>query len=94
MGSRSDRSRPYTGEFKRDAVALVRSSGRTATEVARRIGVGAEGLRNRRAGWTSARGRSDPGTGPSAPPAGAPGRGTLTAQRQPGRPQEQHPRRG
>ncbi|MFJ9753228.1 transposase [Streptomyces chartreusis] len=46
VGSKSNRSRRYTEEFKRDAVALVRSSGRTVTEVARQIGVSAEGLRN------------------------------------------------
>ncbi|MFD5520089.1 transposase [Streptomyces sp. NPDC127066] len=39
--------RRYTEESKRDAVALVRSSGRTVTEVARELGVSAEGLRNR-----------------------------------------------
>ncbi|WP_351234463.1 transposase [Streptomyces sp. NPDC002133] len=33
--SKSNRSRRYTEEFKRDAVALVRSSGKTVTEVAR-----------------------------------------------------------
>jgi len=37
----------YSEEFKRDAVALVRSSGRTVTEVARDLGVSPEGLR----GW-------------------------------------------
>ncbi|MFE2094427.1 transposase [Streptomyces sp. NPDC059460] len=46
MGSKSSRSRRYTEEFKRDAVALVHSSGKTVTEVARDIGVSAEGLRN------------------------------------------------
>ncbi|WP_406356989.1 transposase [Streptomyces sp. NBC_01635] len=46
MGNKSNRSRRYTEEFKRDAVALVRSSGRTVTEVARELGVSAEGLRN------------------------------------------------
>ncbi|KFG71714.1 transposase [Streptomyces mutabilis] len=46
MGSKSNRSRRYSEEFKRDAVALVHSSGRTVTEVAREIGVSAEGLRN------------------------------------------------
>ncbi|WP_327270990.1 transposase (plasmid) [Streptomyces sp. NBC_01224] len=40
-------SKRYTSEFKRDAVALVRSSGRNVTEVARELGVSAEGLR----GW-------------------------------------------
>ncbi len=43
MGNRSTR---YTEEFKRDAVALVRSSGRTVNEVARELGVSSEGLRN------------------------------------------------
>ncbi|WP_373463648.1 transposase [Streptomyces canus] len=38
MGSKSNRSRRYTEEFKRDAVALVRSSGKTVTEVARQGG--------------------------------------------------------
>ncbi|WP_327320369.1 transposase [Streptomyces sp. NBC_01235] len=46
MGSKSNRSRRYSEEFKGDAVALVRSSGKTVTEVAREIGVSAEGLRN------------------------------------------------
>jgi transposase len=36
----------YSEEFKRDAVALVRSSGRTVNEVARDLGVSSEGLRN------------------------------------------------
>ncbi|MFJ3508563.1 transposase [Streptomyces luteogriseus] len=35
-------SRRYSEEFKRDAVALVCSCGRTVTEVAREIGVSAE----------------------------------------------------
>lgn len=39
-------SKRYTAEFKRDAVALVHSSGKTVTEVAREIGVSPEGLRN------------------------------------------------
>lgn len=37
----------YSEEFKKDAVALVRSSGKTVTEVARDLGVSPEGLR----GW-------------------------------------------
>jgi transposase len=45
VGIKSNRSRRYTEEFKR-AVALVASSGKTATEVARELGVSAEGLRN------------------------------------------------
>ncbi|MFH0244286.1 hypothetical protein ACGRHY_18135 [Streptomyces sp. HK10] len=34
MGSRSNRSRRYSEEFERDAVAPVHSSGRTVTETA------------------------------------------------------------
>ncbi|MGW1412573.1 transposase [Streptomyces sp. NPDC002403] len=47
MGSKSNRrGRRYMEEFKRDAVALVRSSGKTVPDVSRKIGVSAEGLRN------------------------------------------------
>ncbi|GAA3907318.1 transposase [Streptomyces sp. NPDC003328] len=46
MGSKSSRSGRCTDGFKRDAVALVCSSGKTVTEVAREIGVSAERLRN------------------------------------------------
>lgn len=46
MSKKSNTSKRYTPEFKRDAVALVHSSGKTVTEVAREIGVSAEGLRN------------------------------------------------
>ncbi|MGW1093347.1 transposase [Streptomyces sp. NPDC002596] len=61
MGSKSNRSRRYTEEFKRDAVALVRSSGKTVTEVAREIGVSAEGLRNWVKQDTIDRGQGAPG---------------------------------
>ncbi|MET8331995.1 transposase, partial [Streptomyces sp. NPDC005181] len=37
--NRSQGRKRYTSEFKRDAVALVRSSGRNVTEVARELGV-------------------------------------------------------
>ncbi|MEH0510605.1 MULTISPECIES: transposase [unclassified Streptomyces] len=60
MGSKSNRSRRYTEEFKRDAVALVRSSGKTVTEVARQLGVSAEGLRN----WVK---QDEPDCGHGAP---------------------------
>ncbi|PWI04888.1 IS3 family transposase, partial [Streptomyces sp. NWU339] len=47
MSKKSNTRKRYTAEFKKDAVELVRSSGRTVTEVARELGVSAEGLR----GW-------------------------------------------
>ena len=37
----------YTDEFKRDAIALVDSSGKTVTAVARELGISSESLR----GW-------------------------------------------
>ncbi|MFM9700699.1 transposase [Streptomyces europaeiscabiei] len=37
----------YTEEFKRDAIALVDSSGKTVTAVARELGISSESLR----GW-------------------------------------------
>ncbi|MFF4551254.1 transposase [Streptomyces sp. NPDC001406] len=45
MGSKY--TKRYTAEFKRDAVALVDSTGRTVTEVARELGVSPESLRGR-----------------------------------------------
>ncbi|MFF7190405.1 transposase [Streptomyces sp. NPDC008222] len=48
MSGKSDMSKRYTAEFKRDAIALVRSSPRrTVTEIARELGVSPEGLRGR-----------------------------------------------
>jgi transposase len=50
-----------TAEFKRDAVALVRSSPhRNVTEIARELGVSPEGLR----GWAK-QARVDRGEGPA-----------------------------
>lgn len=46
LGKRN-RIKRYTEEFKRDAIALVDSRGRTVTEVARDFGVSPESLR----GW-------------------------------------------
>lgn len=46
VSRKSNTSKRYTAEFKRDAVALAHSSGKTVTEVARQIGVSPEGLRN------------------------------------------------
>ncbi|MGW1898482.1 transposase [Streptomyces hirsutus] len=65
MSKKSNTSKRYTAEFKRDAVALVHSSGKTVTEVAREIGVSAEGLRN----WVR-QDQADRGHGPA---------GTLTS---------------
>src|SRR5215475_9806287 len=38
--------RPYPEEFRREAVRLVEVSGRSVTDVAKELGVSAEGLRN------------------------------------------------
>ena len=51
----------YTEEFRRDAVALVRSSGRPINEVARELGMSHETLRN----WVRKQDRQ-PGSGGSA----------------------------
>lgn len=60
MSHKSNTSKRYTAEFKKDAVDLVRSSGRTVTEVARELGVSSEGLR----GWVRQAG-VDRGEGPA-----------------------------
>ncbi|GAB2468534.1 transposase [Streptomyces incanus] len=43
--SKSNHSKRYADEFKRDAVELAPASGKTVTEVARDPGVSPEGLR-------------------------------------------------
>lgn len=58
----------YSGEFKRDAVALVESSGRRIPSVARELGVNPESLRQ----WVQ---RSRAAAGAS----GAGGEGPMTA---------------
>ncbi|MDX2935519.1 transposase [Streptomyces ipomoeae] len=45
MGSKY--TKRYSEEFKRDAIALVASSGRTVTEVARELGISSESPRGR-----------------------------------------------
>lgn len=45
MGSKY--TKRYSEEFKRDAIALVASLGRTVTEVARELGISSESVR----GW-------------------------------------------
>ncbi|MEV0282289.1 transposase [Streptomyces sp. NPDC050610] len=45
MGSKY--TKRYSEEYKRDAIELVRSSGRTVTDIARELGVSSESLR----GW-------------------------------------------
>ncbi|MER7959330.1 transposase [Streptomyces sp. NPDC096030] len=46
MSKKSNTSKRYTAEFKRDAVALALASDKTVTGVARDLGVSPEGLRN------------------------------------------------
>ncbi|MFJ9447997.1 transposase [Kitasatospora sp. NPDC101235] len=59
MSGKSNMSKRYTAEFKRDAIALIRSSPhRNVTEIARELGVGPEGLR----GWVK-QDRTDRGEG-------------------------------
>ncbi|MFD9374572.1 transposase [Streptomyces sp. NPDC059999] len=59
MGSKY--TKRYSDEYKRDAIELVRSSGRTVTEVARELGISSESLR----GWVKkARAAQDNGSGP------------------------------
>jgi len=41
----SNFQKPYTPEFRREAVALYRSSGRSLTEIAHDLGVSSESLR-------------------------------------------------
>lgn len=60
MGSKSNFSKRYTAEFKRDAVELALSSDKTVTEVARDLGVSPESLR----GWVK-QARTDRGQGPA-----------------------------
>ncbi|MFH8342857.1 transposase [Streptomyces sp. AM6-12] len=43
MGSKY--TKRYTEEFKRDAIALVDSSGKTVTAIARELGISSESLR-------------------------------------------------
>ncbi|MFD1832878.1 transposase [Streptomyces desertarenae] len=62
-GTKSNRSRRYTEEFERDAIALVHSSGKTVAGVARELGVSAGGLRKR-----ARRDRADRGQGASGEP--------------------------
>ncbi|MGW3108277.1 transposase [Streptomyces sp. NPDC001100] len=56
MGSKY--TKRYTEEFKRDAIALVDSSGKTVTAVARELGISSESLR----GWYR-QARADQGEG-------------------------------
>ncbi len=60
MSKKSNMSKRYTAEFKRDAVALALSSDKTVTEVARDLGVSPEGLR----GWVK-QAKVDRGEGPA-----------------------------
>jgi transposase len=61
VSGNSNMSKRYTAEFKRDAIALVRSSPhRNVTEIARELGVSPEGLR----GWVK-QAKVDRGEGPA-----------------------------
>ncbi|MFJ5219346.1 transposase, partial [Streptomyces sp. NPDC088354] len=61
MGSKY--TKRYSDEYKRDAIELVRSSGRTVTEVARELGISSESLR----GWVKkARAAQVSGSAPGA----------------------------
>ncbi|MFF4837709.1 transposase [Streptomyces sp. NPDC001315] len=58
MGSKY--TKRYTEEFKRDAIALVDSTGKTVTAIARELGISSESLR----GWYR-RAKADRGEGES-----------------------------
>jgi transposase len=60
VSAKSNSSKRYTAEFKRDAVKLAQSSGRTVTEIARDLGVSSESLR----GWDK-QAKVDQGEGPA-----------------------------
>lgn len=49
MGSKY--TKRYSEEFKRDAIALVDSSGKTVTAVARELGISSESLRDKTFGY-------------------------------------------
>ncbi|MEW2486583.1 IS3 family transposase [Streptomyces sp. NPDC048411] len=77
MSKKSNASKRYTTEFKKDAVELVRSSGRTVAGVARELGVSTEGLR----GWVK-QAKSDRGRWAGGLPDGGGARGTGPAAAQ------------
>jgi len=60
VSKKSNTSKRYPDEFKRDAVELALSSDKTVTEVARDLGVSPEGLR----GWVK-QAKTDRGEGPA-----------------------------
>lgn len=66
VSRQSNRSKRYTAEFKRDVVELALSSDKTVTELARDLGVSAEGLRN----WVN-QAKVDRGEGPAGALTGA-----------------------
>ncbi|MEU0631330.1 transposase [Streptomyces sp. NPDC005989] len=59
MGSKY--TKRYTEEFKRDAIVLVDSSGKTVTAVARELGISSESLRGRHRWAKTDRGESESG---------------------------------
>src|SRR4051812_16933151 len=60
--------RPFTDEFKREAVSLLASSGRPLTQVATELGIQPSMLRTWRG---AAHGAAQPAPGPGTPPAAA-----------------------
>ncbi|NEB02478.1 transposase [Streptomyces sp. SID13726] len=59
MGSKY--TKRYTDEFRRDAIALVDSSGKTVTAVARELGISSQSLRGRYRKAQANRGEGTPG---------------------------------
>ncbi|MEU0816624.1 transposase [Streptomyces mirabilis] len=67
MGSKY--TKRYTEEFKRDAIALVDSSGKTVTAIARELGISSESLRGYPTGSTLPTAtRPSPGSGSTPSP--------------------------
>ncbi|MFF3717252.1 transposase [Streptomyces prasinus] len=66
VSGKSSTSKRYTAELRRDAVAPVRSSGKTVPGGAREAGVSPEGLRNRVSQDKAARGRGGPSASTSS----------------------------
>ena len=75
MGSKY--TKRYTEEFKRDAIALVDSSGKTVTDVARELGISSESLR----GWYR-KAKAEQGEGVGGDSSGAEGEALKRLRRE------------